>query len=141
MPASRSAGSRHNRDLPLSDLAKGIAQQIRQERHDPDRPLPEPLEQPAHQLEVRARAELHRGHLDGFLQGAQQWWSAISVAHLANGIHGVEYLADGTWHAASMNGDMGHSYIIGGLTSGATQFQIRVRDGYRPHPTLTCSSP
>jgi hypothetical protein len=64
----------------------------------------------------------------GFLQGAQQWWPAISVAHLANGIHGVEYLADGAWHAATMNSDMGQSYIIGGLTSGATQFQIRVRD-------------
>jgi len=64
----------------------------------------------------------------GFLQGAQQWWPAISVSHLANGIHGVEYLADGTWHTAAMNSDMGQSYIIGGLTSGATQFQIRVRD-------------
>jgi hypothetical protein len=64
----------------------------------------------------------------GFLQGAQQWWPAISVSHLANGIHGVEYLADGGWKQAQMNSDMGQSYIIGGLTSGASQFQIRVRD-------------
>jgi hypothetical protein len=64
----------------------------------------------------------------GFLQGAQAWWPAISVSHLANGIHGVEYLANGTWQTAQMNSDMGESYIIGGTTSGATQFQIRVRD-------------
>src|SRR5436305_849445 len=43
----------------------------------------------------------------GFLQGAQAWWPAISVSHLANGIHGVEYLANGTWTTAAMNSDMG----------------------------------
>jgi hypothetical protein len=64
----------------------------------------------------------------GFLQGAQRWWAAIAVSHLANGIHGVDYFADGAWHAAAMNSDMGQSYIIGGTTSGATQFQIRVHD-------------
>lgn len=64
----------------------------------------------------------------GFLQGAQRWWPAISVSHLANGIHGVEYLADGVWRAAQMNSDMGQSYVIGGTASGGTQFQIRVRD-------------
>ena len=64
----------------------------------------------------------------GFLQGAQRWWPAISVSHLANGIRGVEYLADGTWRTAQMNGDMGQSYVIGGTTSGGTDFQIRVRD-------------
>jgi Cellulose binding domain len=64
----------------------------------------------------------------GFLQGAQQWWPAISVSRLPNGIHGVEYLANGAWQTAQMNSDMGQSYIIGGTTSGGTQFQIRVRD-------------
>jgi hypothetical protein len=64
----------------------------------------------------------------GFLQGAQVWWPAISVSHLANGIHGVEYLANGTWTTATMNSDMGESYIIGGTASGGSQFQIRVRD-------------
>ena len=64
----------------------------------------------------------------GFLQSAQAWWPAISVSHLANGIHSVEYYANGVWTAATMNGDMGQSYIIGGLTSGATDFKIRVRD-------------
>jgi hypothetical protein len=64
----------------------------------------------------------------GFLAGAQQWWPAISVSRLPNGIHGVEYLADGAWRQAEMNSDMGQSYIIGGTTSGGTDFQIRVRD-------------
>lgn len=63
----------------------------------------------------------------GFLQGAQVYWPAIAVSHLANGIHGVEYLSGGTWQTAKMNSDMGQSYIIGGLTSGSSQFQIRVR--------------
>ncbi|MEW9551886.1 cellulose binding domain-containing protein [Nonomuraea sp. NPDC050783] len=64
----------------------------------------------------------------GFLQGAQIWWPAIAVSHLADGIHGVEYFADGAWRAARMNGDMGQSYVIGATTSGGDQFQIRVRD-------------
>jgi hypothetical protein len=64
----------------------------------------------------------------GFLQGAQQWWPAISVSRLPNGIHGVEYFATGAWQQAQMNSDMGQSYIIGGTTTGGTQFQIRVRD-------------
>ena len=64
----------------------------------------------------------------GWLQSAQVWWPALSVSHLANGIHGVEYLQDGTWKSAAMNGDMGQSFIVGGTTSGASQFQIRVRD-------------
>jgi hypothetical protein len=64
----------------------------------------------------------------GFLQGAQAYWPAISVSHLANGIHGVEYLSDGTWVPAKMNSDMGESFILGNLAAGTTQFQIRVRD-------------
>jgi hypothetical protein len=64
----------------------------------------------------------------GFLQGAQVWWPAIAVSHLPNGIHGVEYLANGTWQAAQMDSDMGQAYIIGGTASGGSQFQIRVRD-------------
>lgn len=64
----------------------------------------------------------------GFLQGAMQWWPAISVSRLPNGIHGVEYFADGAWQQAEMNSDMGQSYVIGGTTTGGTDFQIRVRD-------------
>jgi hypothetical protein len=64
----------------------------------------------------------------GFLQGAQAYWPAIAVGHLANGIHGVEYLQGDTWVPAKMNSDMGQSYIIGGTTAGSTSFKIRVRD-------------
>lgn len=64
----------------------------------------------------------------GFLQGAQVWWPAIAVSHLANGIHSVEYLVNGVWQQAQMDGDMGQAYIIGGTSSGANDFQIRVRD-------------
>ncbi len=64
----------------------------------------------------------------GFLQGAQPWWPAIAVSHLPGGIHGVEYFAQGAWRSAQMDGDMGQAYIIGGTTSGGSQFQIRVRD-------------
>ena len=64
----------------------------------------------------------------GFLQGAQVWWLAISDSHLRNGIHSVEYLANGVWQAAQMNSDMGQSFILGGTTTGGSQFQIRVRD-------------
>jgi hypothetical protein len=64
----------------------------------------------------------------GFMQGAQTWWSAISVSHLANGIHGVEYLTGGTWTAATMNSDLGQAYIIKPLVAGGTSYQIRVRD-------------
>lgn len=64
----------------------------------------------------------------GFLQGAQRWWAAMAVSHLPNGVHGVEYLIDGAWKPAKMNGDMGQSFIIEGTTAGATAFTIRVRD-------------
>jgi hypothetical protein len=64
----------------------------------------------------------------GFLQGAQTWWGAVSVSHLPNGIHGVEYLAGGTWHQATMNGDMGQSYILAPTVTAGKDFQIRVTD-------------
>ncbi|MGV9981244.1 cellulose binding domain-containing protein [Micromonospora wenchangensis] len=64
----------------------------------------------------------------GFMKGAQRYWPAIAVSHLANGIHGVEYLAGGVWTAATMNSDMGQSYVIGATAAGGTDFQIRVRD-------------
>jgi cellulose binding protein with CBM2 domain len=64
----------------------------------------------------------------GFMQGAKAYWPAIAVSHLANGIHGVEYFSGGAWKAAKMNGDMGQSYVIDGVTPGTTNFQIRVRD-------------
>jgi hypothetical protein len=64
----------------------------------------------------------------GWLNGAQVWWPAISVSHLANGIHSVEFLQNGVWTAATMDGDMGQAWIIGGTTAGTNNFEIRVRD-------------
>ena len=64
----------------------------------------------------------------GFLQGAQTWWSAISISHLANGVHGVEYYSGGVWTAATMDSDMGQAFIVKPLTEGGTSYQIRVRD-------------
>jgi expansin (peptidoglycan-binding protein) len=64
----------------------------------------------------------------GFLQGAQTWWGAIAISHLPNGIHGVEYFADGAWHQAQMNSDMGQSYIVAPTVQAGLGFQIRVRD-------------
>lgn len=64
----------------------------------------------------------------GFLQGAQKYWGAVSISQLANGIHGVEYFADGTWHQAEMNSDMGQSYILEPTAEAGTDFQIRVTD-------------
>jgi hypothetical protein len=62
----------------------------------------------------------------GFLQSAQPWWPAISISRLPNGIHAVEYYDNGSWVSAKMDGDMGQAYIVG--PTGASQFQIRVRD-------------
>lgn len=64
----------------------------------------------------------------GFLQGAQTWWGATAISHLPNGIHSVQYWANGTWNNATMDGDMGQAYILSPTTSGGTQFQIRVTD-------------
>jgi expansin (peptidoglycan-binding protein) len=64
----------------------------------------------------------------GFLQNAQIWWPAVAISHLQNGIHGVEYYQGGAWVRASMNGDMGQSYIIGPTTTGGNSYQMRVFD-------------
>jgi len=67
----------------------------------------------------------------GFLQGAQQWWPAIAVSHLPNGIHGVQFFASGSWQNGQMDSDMGDDYIIGpttGAGTAGTQYQIRVID-------------
>lgn len=64
----------------------------------------------------------------GFLQGAQTWWGAIAISHLPNGIHGVEYFANGTWQQAQMNSDMGESYIVAPTVQAGLGFTIRVRD-------------
>jgi hypothetical protein len=65
----------------------------------------------------------------GFLQGAQVYWPAISVSHLPNGIHGIQYLAaNGTWTSATMDSDMGQAYIIGPTATASSQYQIKMTD-------------
>ncbi|GER83465.1 hypothetical protein KTAU_21020 [Thermogemmatispora aurantia] len=63
-----------------------------------------------------------------FLQGANPYWSAISITHLANGIHGVDYYQNGTWVHAQMDADMGNDYVILPTTPGGSQYAIRVYD-------------
>ncbi len=67
----------------------------------------------------------------GAIQGAQPYWPAIAISHLPNGIHGVQYYANGSWANAQMDSDMGDDYIIAPTTGSGTpgtQYQIRVVD-------------
>ena len=67
----------------------------------------------------------------GAIQGAQPYWPAIAISHLPNGIHGVQFLANGSWVNAQMDADLGDDYIIGPTTGAGTngsQYQIRVTD-------------
>jgi Cellulose binding domain len=67
----------------------------------------------------------------GAIQGAQPYWPAIAISHLPNGIHGVEYYANGAWSAATMDSDMGDDYIIAPTTGTGTAgsfYEIRVVD-------------
>ncbi len=64
----------------------------------------------------------------GFLNGANAYWSAISITHLANGIHGVQYLQNGTWVTATMDADLGDDYIILPTVTAGTQYEIQVFD-------------
>jgi hypothetical protein len=56
----------------------------------------------------------------GAIQGAQPYWPAIAISHLPNGIHGVQYFANGTWHAAQMDSDMSDDYIVAPTTGAGT---------------------
>jgi hypothetical protein len=64
----------------------------------------------------------------GFLNGASPYWSAISITHLPNGIHGVQYLQNGVWTAAVMDADLGDDYIAGPTVLGGMQYEIQVFD-------------
>jgi hypothetical protein len=67
----------------------------------------------------------------GAIQGAQTFWPAIAISHLPNGIHGVRYLANGSWVSAAMDSDQGDDYIIGpttGAGTAGTQYEIQVTD-------------
>lgn len=67
----------------------------------------------------------------GAIQGAQPYWPAIAISHLPNGIHGVQYYANGAWANATMDSDQGDDYIIAPTTGAGTagsQYEIRVTD-------------
>jgi len=64
----------------------------------------------------------------GFLNGANAFWSAISITHLPNGIHGVQYLLNGVWTAAVMDADLGDDYIVLPTVAGGTEYEIQVFD-------------
>jgi hypothetical protein len=67
----------------------------------------------------------------GAIQGAQPYWPAIAVSHLPNGIHGVQFYANGAWVNATMDSDMGDDYIIAPITGAGTAgsfYEIRVVD-------------
>jgi hypothetical protein len=67
----------------------------------------------------------------GAIQGAQTYWPAIAISHLPNGIHGVQYFANGSWVSATMDSDQGDDYIIGpttGAGTAGTQYEIQVTD-------------
>ena len=67
----------------------------------------------------------------GAIQGAQPYWAAIAISHLPNGIHGVQYFANGAWASATMDSDQGDDYIISPTTGAGTagsQYEIRVID-------------
>ncbi|MEU8470537.1 hypothetical protein AB0F30_21955 [Streptomyces sp. NPDC029006] len=62
----------------------------------------------------------------GFLQGAKTSYSAIAIAHLPDGIHGVDHLTGGAWHKASNRDTAGQAFVIAATHSGGTHFRIRV---------------
>ena len=67
----------------------------------------------------------------GAIQGAQPFWPAIAISHLPNGIHGVQYFANGAWVPATMDSDQGDDYIIGpttGAGTGGSNYEIQVTD-------------
>jgi Cellulose binding domain len=74
----------------------------------------------------------YTGDIDiGFIQSAQPYWPAVAISHLPNGIHGVQYYANGSWVSATMDSDMGDDYIIGpttGTGTAGTSYEIQVTD-------------
>ena len=64
----------------------------------------------------------------GMLANSTSAWTAISVTHLANGIHGLQYLSGGVWTKAINDGDMGEAFLISPTVAGGTQFEVQVYD-------------
>jgi len=64
----------------------------------------------------------------GMLANSTSAWTAISVTHLPNGIHGLQYLSGGIWTKAVNDGDMGEAFLISPTVAGGTEFEIQVYD-------------
>jgi hypothetical protein len=61
-----------------------------------------------------------------FMKGSQQYWAAILITRLKNGIHGVQQKVGTTWSTAQRNSDMGQSFILPNTSS--TTYTIRIID-------------
>jgi hypothetical protein len=64
----------------------------------------------------------------GMLANSNPAWTAISITHLANGIHGLQYLSGGVWTKAVNDGDMGEAFLISPTVAGGTEFEVQVYD-------------
>jgi hypothetical protein len=64
----------------------------------------------------------------GFLAGSSAGWTAISITHLPNGIHGLNYFSNGAWVPAVMDSDLGEDFLVEPVTTGGQQFEIQVLD-------------
>jgi len=74
-------------------------------------------------------APLYTGDINiGFITSASSTWGAISITHLQNGIHGVNYYSNGAWVAAVMDGDLGEDFVIAPTVTGGSQYEIQVLD-------------
>jgi cellulose binding protein with CBM2 domain/IPT/TIG domain-containing protein len=74
-------------------------------------------------------APLYTGDINiGFITSASATWGAISITHLQNGIHGVNYYSNGAWVAAVMDGDLGEDYVISPTVAGGALYEIQVLD-------------
>eukprot|EP00347_Sterkiella_histriomuscorum_P012510 403368303 len=87
--------------------------------------------------------EVHWDFIDGpslemtvyFGQNAQEYYPAIFLAGIHNGIQSVEEKVNGQWREAKMNSDMGQSFVLTGNNSGVYEIQVKDIHGhtYRGH--------
>ena len=115
------------RPLPPGPV-QGLAQPVREGRRPGRRPVPDHWNN-RHVSWSFIPAPDYSGDIKiGFLQGAQRWWPAISVSHLANGIHGVEYFAER--RLADGADEQRHGPVLHHRRDGLrpSSFTIRVRD-------------
>ncbi|MFB7676522.1 cellulose binding domain-containing protein [Kitasatospora purpeofusca] len=64
----------------------------------------------------------------GFALDSTEWYAPVIITNLPNGIHGVQYFADGGWHPAQMTSDDGQRYEIRPATADRRGYRIRVVD-------------